>query len=102
MPAVDDYFDDRFEWEIQKNEDNLAEHFLDFEFASRLFDSEAYTETFDHRFDYGEERWKCIGFVEGILITVVYTPRGARRRIITAWPSTTREQNEYREAYAPW
>ena len=96
---MDDYLDDRFEWDIRKSDDNLGEHLLDFEFASQLFDTDAHTEAFDDRVDYGEERWKCIGFVEGTLITVVYTPRGARRRLISAWPSTSQEQNEYRKAY---
>jgi uncharacterized protein len=94
-----DYCDDRFEWDLEKSAHNFAERFMDFEFASRLFDNEFHTETYDDRVDYGEDRWKCIGFVDGLLITVVYTPRGCRRRIITAWPSSSQEENEYREAF---
>ena len=38
----------------------------------------------DLRQDYGERRYLVNGSVEGILITVVWTPRGSRRRIISA------------------
>ena len=38
------------------------------------------------------------GEVEGIIITVVWTPRGRRRRIVSARPASIRERHEYREA----
>ncbi|HVA36569.1 MAG TPA: hypothetical protein VNJ51_03030 [Candidatus Dormibacteraeota bacterium] len=35
--------------------------------------------------------------VDGVAITVVWTPRGRNRRLITAWPATNREKREFNE-----
>ena len=43
----------------------------------------------------GEIRHIIAGMVNGILLTVVYTERGDRIRIISARKATKREQEEY-------
>jgi len=90
----DDGFDG-FEWDDKKSDRNLTKRHFDFEFAARVFD-DAYTESEDRR-EYGEQRYLSTGVVDGILITVVWTPRGRLRRIITAWRATKRERQMYRE-----
>ena len=82
-----DHVDDRFEWDAGKSERCLAERFFDFAFARRLFDSDLYYEEADER-ERGEERYLCVGLIEGSFFTVAYTPRGARKRVISAWRST--------------
>lgn len=65
-----------------------------------MFDGD-YFEREDMRRDYGERRYVVTGEVDGVVVTVVWTPRGRRRRIISAWPASNRERREYREHRAP-
>lgn len=46
----------------------------------------------DTRQDYGEVRIIATGQARGVFYTVVYTDRGAVRRIITAWPVNEKER----------
>lgn len=87
---------DGFEWDAVKSDATLAERGLDFEAAARLFEGD-YVQHEDLRQDYGERRYVVTGEVEGILVTVVWTPRGRLRRIVSAWPVSNRERREYRE-----
>ena len=94
-----DDFDD-FEWDDDKNQSVLARWGFDFDFAVRVFD-EAYVEREDRRVDYGESRFIATGNVDGYMISVAWTPRDKTRRIITAWPSGSRDirrYNGYRQA----
>jgi uncharacterized protein len=45
--------------------------------------------------DPGEVRYVLTGMANGILLTVVYTERGERTRIISARKATRHEQREY-------
>jgi uncharacterized DUF497 family protein len=49
----------------------------------------------DDREDYGEDRFILIGTAEGVLLTVVYSERSGRFRIISARHATKHEQNDY-------
>lgn len=100
--ASDDEFEG-FEWDAAKSEATFLERGIDFEAAARVFESD-YIEREDLRQDYSEKRFVVIGSVQGVVITVVWTPRGRRRRIISAWPASNRERrefNEHREAIEP-
>lgn len=94
--ATDEF--DGFEWDEAKSDRTMHERGFDFEFASRVFDSD-YLQGEDGRRGYGEPRYVTFGKVEGTLITVVWTPRGKRRRIIAAWPSSNQERRKYYEHY---
>ena len=87
---------DGFDWDAAKSEATFAERGLDFEAAIHVFDG-GYVEREDMRREYGERRYVVTGVVEDILVTVVWTPRGRARRIISAWPASYRERREYRE-----
>ena len=87
-----------FEWDDDKSERTFEERGIDFEFASHVFDGD-YVEDEDRRLDYGEPRYVTIGEIEGVPITVVWTPRSGRRRIVAAWPSSNQERRKYREYY---
>ena len=92
------YRDESFEWDVDKSETNLRKHRCDFVQAKRAFDDERRVEAIDDRVDYGEERCICIGVVDRELITVVYTWRGRRRRLISAWYSDDEDRYEYFKA----
>lgn len=49
----------------------------------------------DDRFDYGEQRFITIGRLEGRMMVIVWTPRGAVRRIISMRKANDREQAAY-------
>lgn len=85
-----------FEWDAGKARANLEKHGVDFHGAIRVFETDAYLEIVSERF--GEERWKVIGIVEGVVLAVVYTWRGTRCRIISARRANRNEKQAYREA----
>ena len=88
----------RFEWDENRNDENIARHGLFFEDADAIFDAPLLTEP-DTRFDYGETRWVGIGLLGDTIVVVVYTYRGTDTiRIISLRGALTHERNRY-EAY---
>lgn len=65
-----------------KREVTLAERGLDFDDASKVFDSETVT-LIDDRFDYGEQRHVTFGWLGQIAVAMVWTWRDGGRRIIS-------------------
>lgn len=86
-----------FEWDEAKSEANLRERGFDFAYAALIFDGPT-LEWDDVRQDYGERRIQTIGQVDEDVLFVVYTWRGAARRIISARLANRRERDAYREA----
>jgi uncharacterized DUF497 family protein len=72
----------RFTWDEAKRLETLGERGLDFRDAPRVF-AEDYLEFLDDRKDYGEVRYIIFGFLEGRRVSIVWTPRGDARRIIS-------------------
>jgi len=62
-----------------------------FDFAALVFAS-GVVEWPDDRHDYGEARFRAVGMADAILLHVVYTDRGAVRRIISARPASRKER----------
>ncbi|MGH7525704.1 MAG: BrnT family toxin [Gemmatimonadales bacterium] len=89
-----------FEWDPAKREANLRKHGIDFSGAVRIFDDRV-VEREDRRRDYGELRVVALGEVEGILLAVVYTPRGSVFRIISARKAHRHEKAAYRQVQSP-
>ena len=87
---------DGFEWDVAKSTATLAVRGIAFDFARRVFES-CYRQRADSRHEYGEPRYLVTGQVDGIVLTLVRTPRQRARRIITAWPASKREERDYRE-----
>lgn len=83
----DDY--EGFEWDAAKSDATFAERGLDFAAAAHVFEGD-HIEREDLRQDYGERRHVVTGEVEGVIVSVVWTPRGRRRRIVSAWPASNR------------
>jgi uncharacterized DUF497 family protein len=80
-----------FEWDDAKHEETLRARGLGFDFAALIFAGPV-IERPDARRAYGELRMQAIGEVEGIILFVVYTQRGAVRRIISARRANRKER----------
>ncbi|PID77048.1 MAG: hypothetical protein CSB24_03460 [Deltaproteobacteria bacterium] len=86
-----------FEWDIDKNRKNKKRHGVDFEFASKVFIDPNLLSRIDDRVDYGETREIALAMYLGVILSVVYTWRGDRIRIISARKATKYEQRRYYE-----
>jgi uncharacterized DUF497 family protein len=84
-----------FEWDTAKAESNLVKHGVSFEAARRVFDDAFAFERFDLQSAPSEIRYVIVGMVNDVILTVVYTERDERRRIISARRATRHEQTEY-------
>ena len=84
---------DRFEWDDQKARINFLAHKITFDVACLIFDDPNAVEERDD--DPDEERFNITGMVMGRLVTVNFTDRPPRTRIISARKANRREQNKY-------
>jgi uncharacterized protein len=88
-----------FEWNEEKAAANLEKHGVDFIDAAGIFTG--YTmEAIDGREDYGEVRFQAIGKNGDQAYVVVFTVRGARLRIISAWKAGRNDRRRYEESLA--
>jgi uncharacterized DUF497 family protein len=74
----------RFEWDNAKAATNLAKHGVSFSAACAAFRDPNYVVLFDPQHSDAEIRWFILGRVKGRILTVRYTHRGDRIRIIGA------------------
>ena len=85
----------RFEWDEDKNKENIKKHGISFERAITIFDGIVLTEI-DERQDYGEIREKSYGFMARvILVVVIHTDRNGKIRIISARKATKKERRAF-------
>jgi uncharacterized DUF497 family protein len=83
-----------FEWDEAKHGRNERERHIGFDVAARIFEGDT-LERPDARSDYGEERIRAIGAVEGLVLHVIYTRRGQVYRIISARRANRKERLEW-------
>jgi uncharacterized DUF497 family protein len=74
-----------------KRDKTLADRGLDFADAEIVFEGIT-VEIEDLRKNYGESRVICFGLLEGRIVVVGYTPRGAVRHIFSMRKANEREQ----------
>ena len=86
-----------FEWDEQKNAANIAKHGIDFEDLIPVFFSREALIAQDSRTDYGEDRFIILCPLDGRILHVTYTARGAAIRIISARPANKRERRYYEQ-----
>jgi uncharacterized DUF497 family protein len=86
-----------FEWDEAKAAENLSSHGVDFVRAARMFDFPV-LEREDTRQFWGERRFISIGQLHGFVMVVCWTPRGARKRILSAWRADRDDEGFYRAA----
>jgi hypothetical protein len=85
-----------FEWGAAKEQANRKKHGVDFRTAAKVF-LDPYVIEFD---DFGaadERRFSAIGLVDGRMLFVSYTMRGAVVRIISARGAEPHEKRKYHE-----
>ena len=90
--------DYKFEWDEEKAAKNVKKHGIYFEDAVLVFFDENLIDDYDEFHSDNEDRIKAIGRVDKIL-TVIYTERGDRNRIISARTATKDEVNRYYEQF---
>ena len=81
----------RITFDPAKRDRTLAERGLDFEDARLVFEGIT-IEIEDTRKDYGERRILCYGQLQGRLVVIGYTPRGAARHIFSMRKANDREK----------
>lgn len=88
-----------FEWDIQKEQKNIAKHGLDFSTAILVFGDENRLEFYDVEHSDTEDRYITIGAIDGVvtIVYVAYTERNRAIRIISARDATRREKEVYYE-----
>ncbi len=87
-----------FEWDDRKAAANLAKHGIGFAAASAVFDDPFSLDLEDRSMHYGEIRRRIIGLGTGLILTVAYTERDDRIRLISARKATKAEARAYVEA----
>ena|SRR5438105_1054497 len=83
-----------FEWDPNKELENVRKHGIDFTTASLIWRGFVF-ERIDNRRDYGEIRVQAFGVVDYRVFTVVFTWRSANRRLISARRANYREKRLY-------
>src|SRR5229473_6393295 len=83
-----------FEWDPDKEKENIRKHKVDFETASQIWESFVFEQNDDRR-NYGESRLQALGEIDGRLMVVVFTWRGTARRIISARKANPREKSRF-------
>ena len=87
-----------FEWDPRKAASNLTKHGVSFVEAVTVFRDPQARIVQDPRHSVGEERLAILGQSErGRLLSVMFTERGTRIRLISARKATRRERNDYEE-----
>lgn len=82
------------EFDPDKRNKTLAERGLDFARAAEVFAGRHLTAE-DQREDYSEPRYITAGTLDGRMVVMVWTPRGAARRIISIRKANEREQAKF-------
>jgi len=72
-----------FEWDPEKERENVRDHGVYFDTAAQAFYDYHRKERYDVDSSDDEDRWQTMGFVDDVLF-VVYTERGDVIRIISA------------------
>jgi uncharacterized DUF497 family protein len=89
-----------FEWDENKNRQNLEKHGISFEEAQEIFSGVIFT-SIDERDDYDEIREVSIGAIQGVvLVTVAHTERNGKIRLISARKATPKERRQFYEYLA--
>ncbi|MEM7531812.1 MAG: BrnT family toxin [Chloroflexota bacterium] len=87
----------KFEWDENKRLTNLEKHGLDFRYVDEVFEDVHVTIDANQKGD--ERRYLVIGKLDSKFVTVIYTPRGDKYRIISMRRSRNGEKRKYHELY---
>jgi uncharacterized DUF497 family protein len=95
-----EYKDDRYEWDQAKSADRMARSGFDFHAAVRIFETDRYVERWDEVHSADEDHVIATGMMGPIFISVVYTERRGRKRIISAFEADEDDIADYMVTYA--
>jgi len=98
LPAASISMNEEFEWDSKKAAGNLRKHGVSFEQATLAFEDAFALIEQDNTEDYGEVRFILIGSALDGILTVVYTERNERIRIISAREASDYERRNYYRA----
>jgi uncharacterized DUF497 family protein len=84
-----------FEWDPAKARENLRVHGVSFAVARDVFEDENAI-TIEDLDAEGEQRFRTLG-MDGLgrLLVVVYTYRGEKIRLISAWKASKKQEKQY-------
>jgi len=82
------------EFDTEKRDKALMERGLDFADSNKVFAGLHFIAR-DDRFDYGEERFITIGYLDDRVVVLIWTPRNDARRIISMRYANDREISRY-------
>jgi uncharacterized DUF497 family protein len=85
-----------FEWDPAKAVANQRKHGISFGRAQGVFEDPQHLEEDANETSYGERRSKAVGRLDNVMITVIFTYRHGRRRIISARRARRDERERYR------
>lgn len=85
-----------FEWDENKRKYNLEKHGVDFMDAIEIFDDPNRIEFENTRKE--ETRFQTVGMVHDVVLFLVYTLRGKKKRIISVRRASKNERKAYDEA----
>ena len=87
-----------FEWDEEKNNENIRKHGFDFADAWEIFEAPMRT-ALDLREDYGEERLRGIGFLGNRIVVVIFTYRNEDTiRLISLRKALKHERKKFEDA----
>src|SRR5215213_4108061 len=89
-----------FSWDDDKRRENWDKRKVDLLEAALIFGDPEVIEAVDARADYGEERLRALGQVDGTYYLVAYTWRGDVRHLITAWKVGEHGRRRYQAIFA--
>jgi uncharacterized DUF497 family protein len=81
----------RFSWDERKRRLNLKDHGLDFVDVPRVFEGATFTFE-DDRFAYDEQRFMTLGFLGGMVVSIVHTETTSRIHVISFRKATKHEE----------
>jgi uncharacterized DUF497 family protein len=85
-----------FEWHPLKAAANLKKHKVSFDEAKTVFGDRKHLEVPDREHSYDETRYLAIGRSEkGRILTLIFTERGTKLRLISARLAESWERREY-------
>ena len=84
-----------FEWDDIKDNACFESRGFDFAYAIRAFFDPQRIVVQDRRRDYGEDRYRLIGMIDGRAYVVVYTMRNSTVRIISTRKANPKEVTDY-------
>lgn len=86
-----------FEWDENKNLENIRKHRIDFNDVVEIFSGPMIV-NIDDRFDYGEDRLIGVGFMKSMIAIVIFIEKKADViRIISARKANRYETRQFKE-----